>query len=483
MSTRQAISNARWVGVNQVARLSIQFISIAVLSRLLSPSDFGLMAMAAVVTNLGLLFRDLGTAAALIQRRELSNDVIDTVFWLNIAFGSAVAACVAIMAPFASRLFHAPALANILMVISLTFPISAVGASQLALFERDSRFRLITWIETSSAVAGLIIAIACALNHMGVYSFVFQALVTGAMSSLQIWLHSSHRPRWLWDQQAFKSIWHFSGNLTAFNLINYTIRNGDSILIGRILGSVSLGWYSVANRVLLFPLQNITYSSNRALLPVYSRYQDEPATLRHLYMRTLALIGSITAPLMFGLWALRRPFVLAAFGNKWDPVVDILTWFAPMGFFQSLLSTVGAILSAIGRTDLMRTMGLINSIILVSAFVFGIQFGLRGLAVAYFGATLLITLTTLQVTLKKIGSDVIELMRGIWKQTLCAVAITILLSALNSLLTPVMPPIIILAVLVPVGLVAYVLLLYFCSRPVLIDVWKTLSHRTPVVAS
>lgn len=477
MSTRQALSNARWVGMGQAGRLTLQFLSITVLSRLLSPSDFGLMAMAAVLTNLGLLFRDLGTAAALIQKRDLTDELIDTVFWLNVVFGLAIGGLLVLTAPVVAHLFHATALTGILMALSATFPIAASGASQLALLERRHQFRSIAWIEVSSAAAGLVTAIVCALKGLGVYSFVLQSIVTVSMSTLQIWMKSSHRPRWSWSHEEFKSIWHFSGNLTAFNLINYFSRNADSMLIGRFLGAVSLGWYNVAYRILLFPLQNLTFTSSRALLPVYSRHQDDRETLRSLYLRTLALIGAITGPLMLGLWALRVPFVHVAFGEKWTPVIYILAWFAPMGFLQSLISTTGSVLSAIGRTDILRTLGIVNSITVVGGFVFGLQFGLMGLVIAYFCATTLITITSIHVTLREVDSGLIELARRIWKQSLCAVTMAGLLAVLNSFMLPRVPAIVVLAVLAPTGVAFYALSLYFFSRTSLVELQKALWHK------
>jgi O-antigen/teichoic acid export membrane protein len=469
----------RWVGVGQIGRLTLQFLSISVLSRLLSTQDFGLMAMATVVSNLGFLFRDLGTAAALIQKNDLTDDLIDTVFWLNVAFGVVVGLFTAISAPIAAHFFHASALLGVLLSLSLTFPVTATGASQLALLERQHRFRTIARIEVSSAVAGLATAIVCALKGFGVYSFVLQAIVIAVLSSLQIWLASSHRHRWRWSLNEFKGIFRFSGNLTIFSLVNYFSRNADSMLIGRFLGELSLGWYSIAYRILLFPLQNFTAVSSRALLPIYSRYQDDQVVLRRMYVRTLAIIGSITCPLMMGLWALRYPFVEVAFGAKWMPVAHILAWFAPMGFLQSLLSTAGLMLSSIGRTDIMRTLGIVNSAIFVASFFIGLRFGLTGLVIAYFCATVLITAVSLQITLARISCTLYELLHQIWKQTLCALAMAGLLVVLDGYLKTRVPAIGTLAILVLFGASFYGLSLFMFSRASLVDLQKVISRGQP----
>jgi O-antigen/teichoic acid export membrane protein len=481
LSTRQALSNARWLGVSQAGRIILQFLSIVALSHLLSPSDFGLMAMAAVITNLALLFRDLGTAAALIQKQDLTDELIDTVFCLNGAFGLLVSVCIIATAPLTSRIFHAPALMGILMMISVTFPIAAIGSSQLAILEREGHFRSIAGIEITSTAVGLVIAVICALCGLGVYSFVLQSIVTAGMSTVQIWIRSEHRPKWRWSQKEFKSIWHFSGNLTIFSLVNYFVRNGDSMLIGRFLGALSLGWYNIANRILLFPLQNVTYLSGRALLPIYSRYQNDLRMLRSLYLRTLALICTITGPIMFGLWALREPFVRVAFGPKWVPVISILAWFAPMGFLQSLAATIGTILSAIGRTNTLRTLGIVNSAALVSGFIFGLQFGMMGVVISYFWVTFLLTIISLYVTLKKVESGLFDLTRALWRQTLCAVMMAGILAVLSTLLHPLLPAFVILGILVPAGAGFYIAFLFFCSKPSLIELRKVLWRRAALV--
>jgi PST family polysaccharide transporter len=477
MSTKQALSNARWVGISQASRQILQFASVAILSRLLPSADFGLMAMAVVVSNLGILFRDLGTAAALVQKREITDELIDTVFWLNVAFGVIVGGLVLVLSPVAAHLFHAPALTGILACLSVMFPIAATGASQFAVLERQHQFRAIARIEVISSAAGLLAAVLGALHGMGVYSFVLQVIVVLTLSSIQIWAKSRHRLRFSWSANEFRGIFGFSGNLTIFNFVDYFARNADSILIGRFLGAVSLGWYSIAYRILLFPIHNLTFVSSRALLPVYSRYQDDPATVRALYLRTLALIGSITCPLMLGLWALRSPFVLVAFGSRWTPVAPILMWFAPMGFIQSLLSTTGMLLTSIGRTDILRTLGIINSVVLVASFAGGIHFGLMGLVIAYFCAVALTAITSLQVTLVQVGSGIIQLASYIWGQTLCAIAMAGFLSILNSYFRPRVPALALLIILVPAGAAFYTLALFLFSRPSLVEIRKALLRR------
>ncbi len=382
------MSNARWVAISQLGRLAVQLVGVAIFTRLLKPSDFGLLAMATVVTNFAGLLRDMGTSAALIQRKNLTDELVDTVFLGNIGFGIALALAVTAFSPLMAMFFRDPRLIGILISLAIVFPMTSTGAPHLALLERESRFRSIAMLETSSSVLGLVAGIAAAWFGMGVYSVVIQALLTAGCSTVQLWFNSKWRPKWRWSQREFRSLWRFSGNLVGFNLINYFARNADSVLIGRFLGSISLGWYSMAYRILMFPLTNLTYVINRALLPAYSRQQDDLGKVAQNYLRSLSFISFATAPLMAGLWAVRKPFIVVFMGDHWLPVSDILAWFAPLGFIQSLLSTGGTILTAMGRTDLLRKLGIINTIVVVAGFVVGLRYGAIGVAGSFFFSTL-----------------------------------------------------------------------------------------------
>jgi O-antigen/teichoic acid export membrane protein len=450
-----AVANVRWVGLSQLGRAAIQFASIFVLSRLLAPADFGLFAIATVVSNFAMLFRDMGTSAAVIQRETVTDAMLDTVFVLNVVCGISICLLIAAASPFTAGIFDTPALRDILPLIALSFPAASIGATQLALLERDNQFRKIAGIEIGSAIVGFLLAVGAALLGAGVYSLVLQALSSTACSTVQLWLASSWRPKLRWHNDELRSLSRFSGNLVAFNVINYFARNSDSILIGRFLDVASLGWYSMANRILMFPLQNVTFVIGRALLPVYSRRQNDPEQIASHYLRVLALISAVTTPVMLGIWALREPLVNVALGPSWAPVAEVLAWFAPMGVFQSLNSTTGTILSARGRTDLLRTLGIVNTVILVGAFIVGLHFGLIGVARGYFFATVITTLNTLRIVLAELRSSLPALGRRIAIPAGCGIAMAVTVALLNEAAAAYLSDVMRLLVLIPFGALVY----------------------------
>jgi PST family polysaccharide transporter len=424
-------TNLRWVGVSQVFRVFLQFFSIWIFSRLLLPADFGILAMASIVTNFATLFRDMGSSAALIQRSELTQRLVDTTHALNLAFGSGLALLVALSAPLAAWYFGEPRLLPVLLLLALSFPITSFGTSAMALLERHGAFRAIARIELTSAVVGIICTTAAALSHFGVYSLVVQSLSVALCSSVQFRTISPRRPQMKLDRHEFREIWSFSGNLMGFNLINYFSRNADSFLIGRYLGPTNLGVYSLAIRLLLFPLQNITFVMNRALYPIYSRIREDSGEMKKIYLASLRHITIIVCPMMFLLWALRDPLVVFVFGPKWRATGDILAWFAPMGYLQALLATTGTIYTALGRTDTLRRVGFVNTSILLFAFVIGLHWGVNGVAEAYFIATFVISFYSVEIALRQVGASLLDLARMIMQPLAAALMMAAIVTVLD----------------------------------------------------
>lgn len=154
-----ALSNAKWITLSQMGKVFTQLMSMFVLARLLPPSEFGLMAMALVVINFSLLIRDLGTSAAIIQHNELKDSTTNAIFGLNITMGTVIAIVIALFSPLIATAFKEPRLTDILLLLSISFPIASSGSTHLALLERNSKFMIVSLIELSAGILALIAAI------------------------------------------------------------------------------------------------------------------------------------------------------------------------------------------------------------------------------------------------------------------------------------------------------------------------------------
>ena len=349
----------------EAVRFVAEHFSLAVLSRLLPPSDYGVMAMAGVVMVLAAMLRDMGTGAAIIQRKELTPELTSTVFWMNVGLGLMLGLALWGFSGLLGGFFREPKLPGVLMLVSVMFPLTSLTTVHQAIIERRSGFRTLAFLDVLNQVVGLALAIGAALSGAGVYSLVVPGLSSTVISTVWLWSQSGWRPAWRWSNTEFKGLWSFSGNLTTFQFVVYFARNADSMIIGRMLGSAPLGIYSMAYKLMLFPVQNLTWVVGRVLMPRMCQLQDDRERIRELYFKALGAVVMLSAPAMAGLWALREPFVALAFGPRWADVPELVAWLAPVGLLQSMTSTVGTVFMAAGRTRTLFRLGLANTAVIM----------------------------------------------------------------------------------------------------------------------
>jgi len=423
---RKTIRATRWSLVSQWVRQILTLLVTALLARILVPEDYGLIGMALVVTNLANLFRDLGTSSAVIQREEVSETLLSTLLWTNLAVGCSLAGLVALVAVPAAYYFRDPRLTWILWALAPSFILAGGSTVQQALLQRDLRFARLARVEILSCAFGASVACAAALSGLSLWSLVAQTLSYNAVSAVLLWRLNGWRPRAQFSFLELKSVWNYSLNLTGFSTVNYLIRNADSLLIGRMLGSQSLGFYSMASKIILYPLQTISGMVGRTLFPALARAQNDEATFRRGYFGAVGFIAMVTFPLMAGLMAIAKPAVTTFLSPKWSPVVPLLLILCPLGLIQSVLTTSGVIFQAKGRTDLMFRIGACSSAATVVAFVVGLHWGLLGLCGAYLLIELLNTPFTLCFAFRQLSLPVRAIFAPIKGPLICSAIMALL---------------------------------------------------------
>ncbi len=478
-------SNTRWVALSQGARVVSQLVSMTVLARMVAPDAYGLMALAAIVTNLAYLFRDMGTGAALIQAAAVSPRMAATVHWSNLGLGTVIGLAVVLSAPLMAHVFHEPKLASVLLMLALVFPVTAVGVVHQALLERESKFSVVAGAEIAASLGGLITALVLAWQGAGVFSLVAQMIVATTVSTSIIVLRSSFKPARHWDLAEFKSIAGFSGNLSLFNFVLYVARNADSMVVGRMLGSAALGVYSMAYRLMLFPLQNMTFVASRVLFPVMSRKQGDGsvAEMAALYLRTLGFIAFLTAPLMAGLFCLREPFVRVMLGPQWQTSVVLLAWLAPVGFIQSLVSSTGTILMARGSTGLMLRLGIVGAVLQVGGVTLGARWGIEGVACGYLVANVINAFPALYFSGRLIGLGLGAVAASVAPAVASALLMVLALQACGPLVNATIAnPLAALLIQVAIGVAAYGAAGVMLLRPQLLSLGSLVGFHKKVEA-
>jgi PST family polysaccharide transporter len=474
----RAVSNARWIAASRVVSIGVQLLNLAWLSRLLTPADYGLVAMAMVVTNLASLVRDMGMTQALIQREALNEHAILTSFWFTVGAGLLLGAAVALGAPFAALAFDASDVTGILWLLAVTFPVLGTTTVHQALLERESRFPLLARISAVAAVSGLAVGITAAYLGAGAYSLALNTLTSALVSSAQLWLAAPLAPRWLWSAREFRGIRQFSDYLVGFNLINYFALNVDSMIIGRVLGAGSLGLYSLAYRIVDFPVNNLTFVASSALFPVMSRQQTVPEEMANLYLRTLAMIAFVAAPMMAGLIVLREQFISAVLGSKWLAMSDVLMWLSAVGFVNSLTCTTGAVLMARGRTNFLFYLGIVGVVLQIPAFLIGLKWGVEGVAAGHLVASLITAVIAFSVVLNLLRRGTRHFLRAVGVPVAFASVMALgVLGSKAAFSAEDLPAIVQLFTFTPIGAAIYTGLAWVFARKSLYEVARFFRRR------
>ncbi len=409
----QATTGLKWSAVSQGSRQGVQLLTTLVLARLLEPSDFGLLGMAMIVIGFVMLFRDLGTAAAIIQKKTLNEEILSSVFWANVFIGIAITVAIFFSAPWVAAFFKEPRLTPIVQVLSFSFLFACLGILQQSLLEKVLAFPKLARIEIASVLVGSVVGISMALLGYGVYSLVYQNMSTIVLNTLLLWMYGKWRPRPVFRWRVVKEIGGYSANLTAFSVLNYFARSADYLLVGRFLGAEPLGYYTLAYRLLLYPLQSIAIMIGRVVFPVYSQLQDYEMRFQRAFLKTSSSLALIMFPVMLGILAVARPFVFAAFGEQWRPVITLIIILAPAAMATSVIINVGSIYKAKGRTDWMFRWAVVSSIVRVSAFIIGLRWGVVGVASGYTVAIAILAYPTLAIPFRLIHLEITRLLKAL----------------------------------------------------------------------
>lgn len=429
------LKNAQWNMFSQLFKMLVQLVNVIYLAKIIPPAEYGLMAMALVIINLGILLRDLGTSAAIIQRKTITQKLTDTIFWLNVVMGILLAILIIVAAPFVSSFYEQQKLLPVLLMLSITFPLSSCAATHLALLERESQFKIISFVEVSSSLVSVIVAIVLANLGFGVFSLVGQAIVLNLMSAVQFWKASKWRPtlRNFIDIKELKGIFAFSANLSLFNFINYFSRNADSFIIGKFMSAAILGSYNLGYRLMLFPIQTLTFVANRSLYPILSKHQDDNELISSNYFNCVFIILLLTSPLMCGLAFYSIPFIHLVFGEKWFLTAEILHWLAPTAIIQAVLSTTGAVFMAKGRTEVLMRLGIIGTILQVGSFIIGVQYNITIFAMCYFISNCINFFPVMFCLMKIIDGSLLSFLKNIFPIFLSSIIMLLILYLVNTI--------------------------------------------------
>jgi PST family polysaccharide transporter len=367
--------------VSQLAKLGLQIGSTSILARLLSPADYGLIAMAATIAGFVAVFKDMGLSAATVQQREIDHRQVSTLFWVNILTSAVLGVLTAATAPLIAWFYGEARLVPVTLALAAMFLLSGAATQHQALLVRRMRFAAIACAEITSSLISIMIGITLAWRGWGYWALVAMNATAGLALLVWVWVLCPWRPGPPVRYAGSRALVAFGGNLSVANFLNYVGGSADRVLIGYRFGSGPVGIYSKAYQLLLLPLTQINAPLGAVALPAMSRAVVNAERYRVAFLQTLEQVALITGPLAAIMIMCAEPIILIVLGGQWIEAAVILRVLGFAGILIPIWNAMGWLFVSQGRMREHLHFHAVDFVFKVLSVVAGLPWGIRGVAV------------------------------------------------------------------------------------------------------
>ncbi len=380
MLKQKAITATLWSGADIFLRQGLQFVIAVVLARLLSPEEFGTIALLYLFVGLAGAFVDSGFSAALIQRQDITLTDESTVFWFNLGTGALMAAALWLLAPWIADFYGMPILVPLTGVLALNLFVSALGSVHGTLLTKRLDFKTPMKIgaiaTTVSGAAGILMA----WQGYGVWALAMQTLISTSLTTLMLWAFNTWRPVHEFSLTSARRLFGFGSYLLMSGLLDVAYNRIYTLLIGKLYGVRELGFYNRADSTKQMPVGVLTGILSRVALPIFSTASGDKEKLRRGMRHALRGMMLINVPMMLGLMATAEPLVHTLFGEQWLSSVPPLQVLALAGLLWPLHVINLNVLMAQGHSRLFFKLEVVKKLVGTVLLLIGAACGVMGIA-------------------------------------------------------------------------------------------------------
>ena len=389
---KKTFSAVRWTSASTFSRLIFGFAQLSILAHVLSPSDYGVMAMAIVIIGFASIFSDFGVGSSIVQSDRISWDQRDSLYWLSIIIGLFPAACVVLLSNLIASFYDNSDLIGLLYLGSVIFFVNAIGQQLKSFAEKDLNFKKLSIVEIISSFVGFSLSIFAALNDFGAYSIIIGSIGNSFASTCLAWtfLSNKWRPRLVFKYNDIKPFVFFGGSVVLGNIINQINSSVDILMGGKFLSVDALGLYSAPRNFLLQIQFAVNPLISRVCFPLIAKIQNNSEHVRSVFNKAINVSSSVVSPLYIWLIFFRKDFVNIFFGNKWIGIELLFGILAAWAGLRSLGNPIGGLVLGLGRADVMLRWNTFMLLIFFAAVWFGVDYGPEGVAWALLGVNVVI---------------------------------------------------------------------------------------------
>lgn len=389
---RTAVS---WQFLSKGINTSLQMATSIVLARLLMPADFGVVAMAAMVTGLAGAFQDLGLGQALVQRQQIREEHTQSAFWGTLVMALLLYGGVFLTSPHIGAYFSEPRMVPVLRVSALSFLVSPFAVVPTSLLQRDLDFKTSCFAGLASSLSYGMVGITMALLGYGYWALVFAGLIGGVMSTTALSILTRYRPPLLPSFRGIGDLYGFGVGVTGVGLLSHLAAQIDYFVIGRRLDAGALGLYTKAFSLVMMPVSTVTRTMYPVLFPVFSALQNDMPRFRSAYGRTLTYLALVCFPFLSLLAVSAPELIPVVLGKQWSEAILPTQIMALIGVQMLIGNPAGAAIKAVGKVYLEWWMQLARIALLGPSVWFAARWGIEGVA----WAVLLVYVALLPLTI------------------------------------------------------------------------------------
>lgn len=370
-----------WSSIERFSVQAVSFIVMIIMARILTPDDYGLVAMITIFIAISQTLVDSGFSNALIRKQDRNETDNSTVFYFNIVVGIILYLILFFCAPLIAKFYDEPLLIPITRVISLSILINSFNVVQCAILTSKIDFKTFAKASLSASTIGGLVGITMAYNGFGVWSIVFYQITTSIINAVMLWILSKWRPKLLYSWKSFRELFGFGSKLALSAIISTLYENIYLIIIGKVFKAADLGYYTRASQFAQFPSSNLTGIIQRVTYPILCTIQNDTIRLRDVYRRFLRLSAFIVFPMMVGLAALAKPLILLLLNDQWAFSIILLQIICFSMMWYPIHAINLNLLQVMGRSDLFLKLEIIKKCIGVTILCITVPLGLIAMCI------------------------------------------------------------------------------------------------------
>lgn len=467
---KKAIRGIKWTFVEVIGLRGVQFVVGIVLARLLMPEQFGLIGMLMIFMALAQVFLDSGFGAALIQKQDITQKDICSIFYFNILVGIVATVCLCGIAPLVANFYNQPILKSLLRLMSVVLVINSFGLVQNVLLRKSLDFKTQTQVSLAASLLSGIIGVAMAYRGFGVWSLVAQQLSAAVIRTSLLWVFTSWRPIWVFSLQSLQSMFGFGSKVLCASLLNTIFDNIYYLVIGKMFSPTALGYYTRADNLQQLPSNTLAAMVSRVTFPVFSMIPDDLDRIKRGMTKALTLLSLVNFPLMIGLAVVARPLVIVLLTDKWQPCVSYLQLLCMVGLIFPLHLINLNILQAMGRSDMFLRLEVIKKIMVALAIIITWHFGIMAMITGQVAVSFAGYYLTMYYNKKLLRYSIWGQIKDLFPYLINAMLMGLVIYMMNYI--QFQNILVSLLIEVFVGFVVYVGLCWLQKLPVFLEIWK-----------